>query len=111
MDKFEKYLEFKQELNQYESKSKNCIQRALFLHKSLRLMFTKEFDFFFTLTLNLSIFILSFGFNISILKISIIIHFFYWITIYSFLSRFFESDDYDLLTMRIKILETILSEK
>jgi hypothetical protein len=106
----DKYNEFKEELSVYENKSKARTMLAIFIHKFFRMFTTKTFDFVSTLGIFLSPGIF-YGFSTNFIFTCMVIHFIYWILIYKTLSKFFDDRVYQVLTLRIKILEEIISRK
>jgi len=108
----DKYNQFVEELSIYKNATKNKIKFIILLHKVVRRCTTKLFDFIFSLIIFNGMFaLLQLDITIDTVKSSLIWHFVYWILIYVPISRYFKSDTYDLLTLRIRILENMLSEK
>jgi hypothetical protein len=107
----ENYQKFKEELSVYENKSKTRVNIAIFIHKFFRAFTTKTFDFIVSLVIFCGIPMLFVGFDLTVFTVSVVGHFVYWLIIYSTLAKKFESDLYDLFTLRIRILEEIKSRK
>ena len=109
----DKYNEFKDELSVYENKSKAKTMLAIFIHKFFRMFMTKSFDFLFTLSITIFTTVLISGFSTGLVFICLILHFILWILIYKPISRYLGSDDnvYQEFTLRIRILEEIISRK
>jgi hypothetical protein len=106
-----RYNEFKEELSVYENKSKNRIMLAIFIHKFFRLFTTKAFDFIISLAILILIPGFMGGFYINLIVTCSIVHFFYWVVIYRTLSKRFENTMYQDFTLRIGILQDIISRK
>jgi hypothetical protein len=107
----DKYNEFKEELSVYNSSSKARVKLAIFIHKFFRVFTTKSFDFIISLGIILTP-VIFFGFNIELIFICVIIHFVYWFTIYRLLSKKLDDGSlYQEFTLRIRILEDIISRK
>jgi hypothetical protein len=109
-----KYNEFKEELSVYENKSKVRTRLAVLCNVLLRVFMTKSFDFIFTLSLTILPAILISGFSTGLAFICLILHFILWISIYKPITRYLGSDNDDMyneFTLRIRILEDILSRK
>jgi hypothetical protein len=105
------YNKFKEELSVYENKSKTRIMLAIFIHKFFRLFTTKAFDFIISLAMVILIPGFISGFYINLIIICSIVHFIYWVVIYRKLSKRFENTMYQEFTLRIGILEDIISRK
>jgi hypothetical protein len=111
MEKNEKFEEFRKELSVYETKSKKRIQFAILIHIFFRLFCTKTFDFVISLLMIILIPIFIVGFSFKTVSFSLIFHFLYWKFFYSYLSKYFEFEHYNLFTMRINILKEMLNRK
>lgn len=107
----EQYQEFKKELSVYENASKTKIKFVILIHQIFRCLFTKTFDFIVSMLLIVTVPFLITEFSINVLFVCILIHFLYWATFYTVMSKKFESNDYEIFTMRIEILKEILSKK
>jgi hypothetical protein len=107
----DKYNEFKEELSVYENKSKARTMLSLLIHKFFRMFTTKAFDFVVSLSIILTP-VIFLGFNINLIFICVLIHFVYWISIYRLLSKKLDDGSlYHEFTLRIRILEDIISRK
>lgn len=105
------YNKFKEELSVYKNKSKVRIMLAIFIHKFFRLFTTKAFDFITSLAIVILIPGFIGGFYVNLIVVCSIIHFIYWMIIYRTLSNRFENTMYHEFTLRIGILEDIISKK
>ncbi len=106
-----RYNEFKEELSIYENKSKVRIMLTIFIHKFFRLFTTKSFDFIISLTIVILIPGFMGGFYMNLIVTCSIVHFVYWVVIYRTLSKRFENTMYQDFTLRIEILQDIISRK
>jgi hypothetical protein len=107
----DKYNQFKEELSVYENKSKARTMLSLLIHKFFRIFTTKTFDFIISLSIILTP-VIFLGFNIDLIFICMIVHFVYWISIYQSLSKKLDDGSlYHEFTLRIRILEDIISRK
>lgn len=106
-----RYNEFKEELSIYENKSKARIMLAIFIHKFFRLFTTKAFDFIISLAIVILIPGFMGGFCVNLIVTCSIVHFIYWLVIYRTLSKRFKNTMYQDFTLRIGILQDIISRK
>jgi hypothetical protein len=108
----DKYNEFVEELSAYNSSSKARVKLAIFIHKFFRFFTTKSFDFIISLLLiNGVVMLFTFSVTLNLIISATFGHILYWFLIYKPLSKRFENTMYQDFTLRIEILQDIISRK